>query len=143
MRPLSAMNVDTYRLLLSDLRRELGLPDPPASPGDRLLVRGTAIALSRELDDQGEHLWICVDFGEVPDPHAHHVYRAMLETNLRAGAPEAGLLALQASGHAALLVRHPLTASLRGDLLARVLENYASVAQHWVTDVCRGERRLS
>jgi Tir chaperone protein (CesT) family len=129
------MNVDTYRLLLADLCRELGLAEV-ASDGERLLVEGTEIALSREVDRQGEHLWICVDFGAVPDPHAHRVYRTMLEANLRAGAPEAGLLTLQPSGHAALLVRHPLTPALPGDLLAEALVCYSAVAKRWVTDIC-------
>jgi len=141
-RPLSAMNVDTYRLLLADLCRELGLAEV-AREGDRLLVEGTEITLSREVDAQGEHLWICVDFGAVPPPHAHRVYRTMLETNLRAGAPEAGLLTLQSSGHAALLVRHPLTPSLPGDLLAEVLVRYSAVAKRWVMDVCHAGKNPS
>lgn len=137
------MTVHTYRHLLGELQRELGHAESTEPPAEHLLVRGTPIALSREHDGRGEHLWICVDFGAVPAPYAHRVYRAMLETNLRAGAPEAGLLALQSSGHAALLVRHPLTPSLRGDLLARVLEGYAAVAKRWIPDVCSGGRALS
>jgi hypothetical protein len=135
------MNVDSYRLLLADLCRELGLAEVTPS-GDRLLVEGVEITLSRELDAQGEHLWIKVDFGAVPEPYAHRVYRSMLETNLRAGAPEAGLLTLQPSGHAALLVRHPLTTALPGDMLAEVLVRYSAVAKRWVSDVClAGESR--
>jgi len=129
------MNVDAYRLLLADLTRELGLAEATRD-GDRLLVEGIGITLRREDDRQGEHLWICVDFGAVPASHAHRIYRTMLETNLRAGAPEAGLLALQSSGHAALLVRHPLTPSLAGDVLAEVLLRYSAVAKRWVIDVC-------
>jgi len=131
------VNVDPYRLLLSELCQALGraegLPE-----GGRFVVEGTEITLSREVDGQGEHLWICVDFGAVPALHARRVYRAMLETNLRAGAPEAGLLTLKSSGHAALLVRHPLSSALEGDLLARVLVRYSAVAKRWVDEVCHG-----
>lgn len=131
------MNVDTYRLLLSDLRRELGLACIEVAPGgDRLVVEGTEITLSRARDAHGEHLWVCVDFGAVPAAHARHIYRAMLESNLRAGTPEAGLLTLRATGRAALLVRHPLTPALRGDLLAQVLLRYAVVARRWVEEAC-------
>jgi Tir chaperone protein (CesT) family len=129
------MNVDYYSLLLVDLRRELGVAEI-AHQGDRLLVDGVEITLSRERDTQGEHLWISVDFGAVPERHAHLVYRTMLETNLLAGAAEAGLLTLQPSGHAALLVRHPLTTALPSDVLAEVLVRYSAVAKRWVMDVC-------
>ena len=135
IRPLSAMNVNAYRLLLDDLCRDLGLAD--ATPdGDRLLVEGIGITLRREVDLHGEHLWICVDFGAVPAMHAHLVYRNMLEANLRAGAPEAGLLTLQSTGHATLLVRHPLTCALSADALAQVLLRYSSLAKRWVLDIC-------
>jgi hypothetical protein len=131
------MDIHDYHLLLANLRHALGHFDGMAPPDDgHLCVDGIEIVLSREVDAQGEHLWICVDFGAVPPAHAHRVYRAMLETNLRSGAPEAGLLALQFDGHASLLVRHPLTPALHGDMLARVLVNYAAVAKRWVTDTC-------
>lgn len=129
------MNVDPYRTLLTDLCCALGVADAALVHREgRLVVAGTEIALARERDVQGENLWVCVDFGVVPDEHAHRVYRAMLEANLRAGGPEAGVLTLQSSGRATLLVRHPLTAALSGELLARVLVEYASVAEHWISD---------
>jgi len=129
------MNVDPYRTLLTDLCRALGVADAaPLHREGRLVVAGTEITLAHERDVQGEHLWVCVDFGAVPEEHARHVYRAMLEANLRAGGPEGGVLTLQASGRATLLVRHPLTAALGGELLARVLVEYASVAEHWISD---------
>lgn len=128
---------DIYRSLLADLSHALGVADAARLHGEgRLDLAGTRIGLSHERDAQGEHLWVSVDFGRVPDVQAHRVYRAMLEANLRAGGPEGGVFTLQPGGRAALLVRHPLTPALGGDLLARVLLGYAAVAGRWIADAC-------
>lgn len=123
-------------MLIADLCREVGIDSAQLLEDGRLVVNGTEIALTSDADYQGEYLWICIDFGTVPETHAHRVYRAMLESNLRAGDLEVGVFTLQASGRAALVVRRPITAMLTGDLLAQALLQYAAAAKHWITDAC-------
>ena len=124
------MNLHTFDSLFSALHRQLG-GGHSALPGC-LRVADIDISLTGEADARGEHLWICVDFGAVPEARAEDVYRTMLESNLRAGAAEAGLLALQPNGHAVLMVRHPFSAALDAEGLVPVLARYAALARHWM-----------
>lgn len=126
--------MDTYQKLLVDLCVEVGVDAAPLLEDGRLVVDGTEVALAREAGTVAEHLWICVDFGAIPEEKAPHIYRAMLEANLRAGGLEVGVFTLQARERAALVVRQPLTAALTGDLLADALLQYAAAAKWWIAD---------
>lgn len=130
LRHSRAVNLQTFESLFSALHRQLGGEDSTL-PGC-LRVAGIDIPLTGEADARGEHLWICVDFGAVPEARAEDVYRTMLESNLRAGSAEAGLLALHPNGRAVLLVRHPLSAALDAEALVPVLVRYAALARQWV-----------
>ena len=130
------MKVDTYRTLLADLCREVGVEAGQLADDGRLVVDGTEISLAYEGAAGDEHMWICVDFGPIPEEHADRVYRAMLQSNLRAGGLEVGVFTLQSGGRAALVVRQPLSGGLSGKLLARALLQYATAAKHWIARAC-------
>jgi hypothetical protein len=83
-----------------------------------------------------EHLWICVDFGAIPEERASQVYRAMLQANLRSGSLEVGVFTLQSHGRAAMVVRQPMTPALSGQLLARALLQYAAAGKDWIAKIC-------
>jgi len=123
-----------YRKLLVDLCREIDIDAAQLLQHGRLVVDGTEIALAREAGADDEHLWICIDFGAIPQAGAQRTHRAMLEANLRAGAFEVGVFTLQASGRAALVVRRRLTTALTGARLAQALFHYAAVSRCWVAD---------
>jgi hypothetical protein len=128
------MKVDTFESLLVDLSREVDVDAAQLLEDGRLVVDETEVALALEPAADGEHLWICVDFGAVPEAKAHRVYRAMLDANLRAGGLEVGVFTLQVSGRAALLVRRPLSAALTGERLAQALLQYAAAAKCWIAN---------
>lgn len=128
------MKVDTYGALLADLSCVIGVDAARLLEDGRLLVDGTEIALARESGADDEHLWICVDFGEIPEVRAHRAYRAMLEANLQAGGLEVGVFTLHPRGRAALVVRRPVTDTLTGELLARALLQYSAAAKRWIAD---------
>jgi hypothetical protein len=130
------MKVDSYEALLTDLCREVDVDAAPLLQDGRLVVDDTEVALACEAAADGEHLWICVDFGAVPEAQAHRVYRAMLLANLRSGGLEVGVFTLHSTGRAALIVRRPLTAAITGELLAQALLHYAAVAKSWIASAC-------
>ena len=125
------MNVDTYQHLLAELCREIGLEAAQLRDDGRLLVDGIEIGLCPHSNAEGDHLWICVDLGAIPDLHAYRVHRAMLEANLRGGGLEAGVFLLHATGRAALMVRRRLSSALTGQSLAEALSQYAAAAKCW------------
>lgn len=121
-------------MLLADLCCEIGVDAAQLLEAGRLLVDDTEIALTREAGADEVHLWICVDFGQVPQAQANRVYRAMLEANLQSGGLEVGVFTLHPRDRAALVVRRPITAALTGQLLARALVQYAAAAKSWIAD---------
>lgn len=123
-------------MLLADLCRQLRIADAaPLLRDGRLVVDNIETALAHEHGRDGEHLWMCVDFGAVPDDGALRVYRAMLQANLLAGGMERGMFTLQASGRVALVVRRPLTPEFDGERLARTLLGHADLAKGWIAGV--------
>lgn len=123
-------------MLLADLCRQLRIADAaPLLRDGRLVVDNIETALAHEHGRDGEHLWMCVDFGAVPDDGALRVYRAMLQANLLAGGMEMGMFTLQASGRVALVVRRPLTPEFDGERLARTLLGHADLAKGWIAGV--------
>lgn len=134
--PLTAMKVDTFETLLADLCREVGIDAARLGGEGRLVVDGTEISLAHDVDPEGEHIWICIDFGAIPQRHAGRVYRAMLQSNLRAGGLEVGVFTLQSDGRAALVVRRPLTQAFTGRQLATALLQYAAAARGWMARAC-------
>ena len=124
--------------LVAEFGAAIGIPDLDIDEDDRCNLMFDEVAVSFELDGNGESLFVYSLLGRVPEIEADTFHAALLHANHLLEGTRGSTLSVDPNNNDIVLVRVERLDTLRLPMLESIVEDFVNVAEQWMEQLASG-----
>lgn len=132
------MSIAIMENLIGEFGAAIGIPDLRTDEDNRCNLMFDDVAVSFELANGGESLFIYSLLGSVPGRDADSFHTAMLHANHLLAATRGSTLSVDAQNNDAVLIREEMLETLRLPRLESIVEDFVNIAELWMEHLAAG-----